>query len=147
MSESYDLFCRWKHVKGIHSDNAGAIALGVTRSTVSLWKQGKNAEIHYVEKMAEEIGDSPEMWAARVMAERSASDEESSAWARIARKLAATATLLAVVVFPALPERAQAATQDVSAAQSRHYAKCHMGRVGLVDAPAGLVPERPCPCR
>lgn len=39
------------------------------------------------------------------------------------RKFASTAALLAVVVFPALSERAQAATHEVSTAQSRHYAK------------------------
>lgn len=45
----------------------------------------------------------------------------------ILKHLAATATLLAVVVFPALPERAQAAPSEVSAAQTRHYAKWLMG--------------------
>jgi hypothetical protein len=64
MSQSYDLFCRWKHVKKIQSDNAGAIALGVTRATVSSWKQGKNAEIQYIEQTALDIGDSPETWSA-----------------------------------------------------------------------------------
>lgn len=47
----------------------------------------------------------------------------------ILKHLAATATLLAVVVFPALPERAQATTQDVSEAQSRHYAQWLIGLV------------------
>lgn len=108
MSESYDLFCRWKHVKKIDSDNAGAIALGISRGTVSLWKQGKNAEIQLVERMAADIGDRPDLWAAKVMAERSSSEEERGAWKRIAQKLATTTALLAVMVFPALPSHAQA---------------------------------------
>lgn len=43
------------------------------------------------------------------------------------RKLATTAALLAVVVFPAIPEHAQAATGDISAGQCRHYAKWLIG--------------------
>lgn len=109
MSASYDLFCRWKHVQKIQSDNAGAIALGVSRATVSLWKQGKNAEIHYVERMAVDIGDSPEMWSAVVMAERSNSADEKAAWSRIAQKLASVAMLVMVAVgFGGTPTAARA---------------------------------------
>lgn len=109
MSASYDLFCRWKHVQKIQSDNAGAIALGVSRATVSLWKQGKNAEIHYVERMAVDIGDSPEMWSAVVMAERSNSADEKAAWSRIAQKLASVAMLVLIAVgFGATPTAAMA---------------------------------------
>jgi hypothetical protein len=109
MSASYDLFCRWKHVQKIQSDNAGAIALGVSRATVSIWKQGKNAEINYIEKMAVEIGDSPEVWSAVVMAERSNSDAEKAAWKRIAQKLAAVAMALALGIGFTLPRDVQAA--------------------------------------
>jgi len=109
MSQSYDLFCRWKHVKKIQSDNAGAIALGVTRATVSSWKQGKNAEIQYIEQMALDIGDSPETWSALVMAERSNSDAEKAAWQRIAQKLASVAMALLLGVGLASPRDVQAA--------------------------------------
>ena len=113
MSASYDLFCRWKHVQKIQSDNAGAIALGVSRATVSLWKQGKNAEIHYVERMAVDIGDSPEMWSAVVMAERSNSADEKAAWSRIAQKLASVAMLVMVAVgFGGTPTAARASGFD-----------------------------------
>ena len=98
MSQSYDLFCRWKYVKKIQSDNAGAIALGVTRATVSSWKQGKNAEIQFIERMAIDIGDNPETWSALVMAERSNSEDERAAWRRIAQKLATSAAALVIVV-------------------------------------------------
>lgn len=108
MSASYDLFCRWKHVQKIQSDNAGALALGVSRATVSLWKQGKNAEIHYVERMAVDIGDSPEMWSAVVMAERSNSEDEKAAWRRIAQKLATFALALCLAVGFSLPRDARA---------------------------------------
>lgn len=112
MSASYDLFCRWKHVQKIQSDNAGALALGVSRATVSLWKQGKNAEIHYVERMAVDIGDSPEMWSAVVMAERSNSEDEKAAWRRIAQKLATFALALCLAVGFSLPRDAHASLQQ-----------------------------------
>jgi len=111
VSASYDLFCRWKHVQKIQSDNAGALALGVSRATVSLWKQGKNAEIHYVERMANEIGDSPEMWSAVVMAERSNSADEKAAWSRIAQKLATVMMAVCLTVGLSLPSSAHAAAR------------------------------------
>ncbi|MEG2802911.1 DUF3693 domain-containing protein [Stenotrophomonas sp.] len=135
MSQSYDLFCRWKHVKKIQSDNAGAIALGVTRATVSSWKQGKNAEIQYIEQMALEIGDSPETWSALVMAERSNSEAEKAAWKRIAQKLASVAMALALGVGLASPRDVQAAVGGFDAAPSIHYAKCRNGPSG----PSGAV--------
>lgn len=124
MSQSYDLFCRWKHVKKIQSDNAGAIALGVTRATVSTWKQGKNAEIQYIEQMALDIGDSPETWCALVMAERSNSEAEKAAWARIAQKLATVAMALCLAVGFSLPQKTQAAVHGFdNGAHAIHYAK------------------------
>ena len=106
MSASYDLFCRWKHVQKIQSDNAGALALGVSRATVSLWKQGKNAEIHYIERMAVDIGDSPEMWSAVVMAERSNSEDEKAAWRRIAQNSPRWSWRYASLWVPPYPRRA-----------------------------------------
>lgn len=130
MSQSYDLFCRWKHVKKIQSDNAGAIALGVTRATVSSWKQGKNAEIQFIEQMALDIGDSPETWSALVMAERSNSEAEKAAWKRIAQKLASVAMVLALGVGLASPRDAQASVSvsGLDAAPSIHYAKSSIRR-------------------
>ncbi|MDQ7276893.1 DUF3693 domain-containing protein [Stenotrophomonas sp. Sm3147] len=127
MSASYDLFCRWKHVQKIQSDNAGALALGVSRATVSLWKQGKNAEIHYIERMAVDIGDSPEMWSAVVMAERSNSEDEKAAWRRIAQKLATVVMALCLFVGAALPHDVQAMPQAGNALHDIHYAKCCIG--------------------
>lgn len=124
MSQSYDLFCRWKHVQKIQSDNAGAIALGVTRAAVSSWKQGKNAEIQYIEKMALDIGDSPESWSALVMAERSNSEDEKAAWTRIARKLGAVAMTLVMGVGLASPTHVQAAESGNQA--STVYTLCEM---------------------
>lgn len=127
MSASYDLFCRWKHVQKIQSDNAGALALGVSRATISLWKQGKNAEIHYIERMAVDIGDSPEMWSAVVMAERSNSEDEKAAWRRIAQKLATVIMAICLFVGTALPRDVQAMPQAGSGLHDIHYAQCRIG--------------------
>lgn len=139
MSASYDLFCRWKHVQKIQSDNAGALALGVSRATVSLWKQGKNAEIHYIERMAVDIGDSPEMWSAVVMAERSNSEDEKAAWRRIAQKLATVAMALCLFVGTALPRDVQAMPQAGNALHDIHYAKYYLTDAGYAAGP--LLPD------
>ncbi|WP_372381505.1 DUF3693 domain-containing protein [Xanthomonas sp. NCPPB 1754] len=119
MSQSYDLFCRWKHVQKIQSDNAGAIALGVTRAAVSSWKKGKNAEIQFIERMAEDIGDNPETWSALVMAERSNSEDERAAWKRIAQRLAGVTLGLFMVMGAALPGRAEASVNRDSVHNSQ----------------------------
>ena len=98
MSATYDLFTRWKKQKSIPSDNAGALALGVSRASASLWKQGRNADADVIERMAKDIGESPAAWAARAMAEQS-KGEAARAWARIARQLGAAAAVLAVVLM------------------------------------------------
>ena len=76
MSATYHLFTEWKKAKGLTSDNQGAIALGVTRGTVSLWKQDRNAEIPLIERMAKDIGEEPIPWAMMVLAERSLGEEK-----------------------------------------------------------------------
>jgi transcriptional regulator with XRE-family HTH domain len=86
MSATYQLFTEWKKAKGLTSDNQGALALGVTRGTVSLWKQDRNAEIQLVERMAKDIGEEPAPWAMMVMAER-AVGEEKRVLERLAKSL------------------------------------------------------------
>jgi transcriptional regulator with XRE-family HTH domain len=76
VSATYELFNAFKAAKGLTSDNQGAIALGVTRATVSLWKQGRNAEIQLIEKMAKAVGENPAAWAMLVMSERSLGEEK-----------------------------------------------------------------------
>lgn len=98
MSMTYRLFSLWKEHRRIPSDNAGAIALGVTRGAVSLWKQGRNAEADVIERMARDLGEDPARWAALVMAEQT-KGEASRAWTRIARQLGAAAAVAAVALF------------------------------------------------
>ena len=122
-----DLLDAIRQVRKLETDSALAAALGVSRQTVNNWRQGRNTPDAVAcatiaglsgEPLAKVIGIAGE--------QRAISREEKAVW----RKLAATAALLAVVVFPTLSERAEAATQDVSAAQSRHYAKWPVGELG-----------------
>jgi hypothetical protein len=76
VSATYALFTAWKEKKGLTSDNQGAVALGKHRAVVSCWKQGRNAEIQLIEKMATDIGEEPAAWAMMVMAERTVGEEK-----------------------------------------------------------------------
>ena len=86
MSATYALFTAWKKRKGFTSDNQGALALGVTRMAASAWKNGRNAEIPLIAKMAKEIEEDPAAWAMRVFAERS-TGEEKRAVEKLAREM------------------------------------------------------------
>ena len=77
-SATYALFTEWKARKGIHSDNAAALALGVQRQTVHGWKVGRNAELPMVIKMAKDIDEDPHAWAFQVLAERSVGAEKKA---------------------------------------------------------------------
>lgn len=119
-----DLLDAIRQVRKLETDSALAAALGVSRQTVNNWRQGRNTPDAVAcatiaglsgEPLAKVIGIAGE--------QRAISREEKAVW----RKLAATAALLAVVVFPALTEHAQAATNEPKTAQSRHYAKWLIG--------------------
>lgn len=86
MSATYELFSAWKAKKGLNSDNQGALALGVTRMAASAWKNGRNAEVPLIIKMAKEIGENEQAWTLQVLAERS-TGEERRAIEKMARQL------------------------------------------------------------
>ncbi len=86
MSATYELFTAWKAKKGLTSDNQGALALGVTRMAASAWKNGRNAEIPLIERMAKELKEDPAAWAMMVLAERTIG-EERRAIEKLARGL------------------------------------------------------------
>lgn len=94
-----------------------------SKQLITNWRSGvkvpTDGDVMALARMA---GENIDKWLAVAQAARSEGDAKAR-WQQIAKRLAATATLLAVVVFPALPERAQAATNDVSADHTRHYAK------------------------
>jgi hypothetical protein len=86
MSATYELFTAWKTKKGHTSDNQGALALGVSRVAASQWKQGRNAEITLIERMAKDLKEDPAAWAMMVLAERAVGEEKRTI-ERLARQM------------------------------------------------------------
>ena len=76
MSATYELFTAWKAKKGFTSDNQGALALGVSRMAASAWKNGRNAEIPLIERMAKDLNEDAAAWAMMVLAERTVGEEK-----------------------------------------------------------------------
>ncbi|HET7267791.1 MAG TPA: DUF3693 domain-containing protein [Oleiagrimonas sp.] len=110
MSATYELFQEWKKHNGISSDYKGALALGISRGTASLWKSGRNAEAHLIAKMADNIGEDKGAWMAAVQAEKTNSPKERKEWLNLAKRLGyAAAITLAVGAF--YPVQAGTATQ------------------------------------
>lgn len=80
-----------------------------SKQLVTNWKSGNKVPTDGdVMALARMAGEDMDKWLAIAQAARSEGDAKTR-WQQIAKRLAATATLLAVVVFPALSERAQAA--------------------------------------
>jgi len=59
MSATFNLFERWKTAKKYPSYRQAALALGVSAQTVQFWKDGRNGEPEYIEKMAHDLGEDP----------------------------------------------------------------------------------------
>ena len=88
------------------SDNQLAAALGVGRSTISNYRHGRALPDTVVCATIAGLSGQPLAKVLGIIGEaRAITREEKAVW----RKLAATAALLAVMVFPALSERAHAA--------------------------------------
>lgn len=101
------LLDRAKEAHGYETDSALAKALGVGRAAVSGWRHGQRLPDPVVCATLAGLTGEPLAKVIGIIGEaRAISREEKAVW----RKLAATAVLLAVVVFPALPSHAQAAT-------------------------------------
>jgi transcriptional regulator with XRE-family HTH domain len=102
--------------------------IGVSHTKVAEWKNGESPmpeeRIRQIAKLANQ---DPGPWLLLIKSEQEGG-ELGREWAKLAKRLAATAALLAVVIFPALPSHAQAAREAVSAAQGIHYAKLQVVR-------------------
>ena len=108
MSPSITLIDKYKKVAGIASDNACANALGVTRATVSRWRNGQgHPEPDTVEAMCKATGDSLAHWLPLIEAERARNPEARKVWLRLAQMAAAVA-LTVGLASPTSPAHAQA---------------------------------------
>jgi len=110
--------------KSLTSDSALATAVGTNRQVISQWRNGDSYPSEdNIAALALMAGDDPVQWLVAVKAVRS-DGTAGKYWAALAKRLAATTALLAVMVFPALPSHAQAVHEVVSKGSS--YALCEM---------------------
>lgn len=93
--------------RNLDTDSALAAALGVSRQTVNNWRQSRNTPDPVACATIAGLTGEPLALVLGIAGEqRAISREEKAVW----RRLAGTAALLAVLVLPALPSPAQAAT-------------------------------------
>lgn len=97
-----ELLDRWKKARGLESDYAAAQALGITRGSPSNWRHGRShAAAATVTRMANDLGEDAGAWLALIESQRAATGEDRKAWAELARRLGAAATVAAVALFAA----------------------------------------------
>lgn len=116
-SATVRLLNAWMARKGLTSDHQAFQALGLSgQSAVTHWRKGRaQAAPHVIKRMAEEIGEDAGKWLVLVEAERATKAEDRKAWAAVARRFGAAATLAAVALI------AQGfASTDALAATTRH---------------------------
>ena len=103
-----EFFERTRVAAGVESFSKLAPLLEISDGAIGHYRQGRRVPQVWVVAAALKIQGhpTPEKAAIEIMKKAALTSPERTFW----KRLAATATLLAVVVFPALPERAQAAT-------------------------------------
>lgn len=115
----------WKAQKGITSDNAAAIALGITRATTSRWRSAKgHADAAYAARMAKDLRMDELAVLAAVEADRATKAANRAAWQRHGRgAFMALLVGCSMCLLPAGPghagERGPASGGDIAS----HYAK------------------------
>lgn len=122
MSATYELFTRWKAAKKIKSDNAGAIALGETRQTVSNWKERGNGSVSVIERMASDLGEDAMLTIIAAFKE-SGTAEDRKAWTRIGKRFGAVALAVLMLSTTAYNVRAEGCSieQEKVSRPSIHY--------------------------
>ncbi|MDR0673517.1 MAG: hypothetical protein LBF93_07640 [Zoogloeaceae bacterium] len=92
------------------SDYRASINLGVTRSTVSLWKSGRTSmSMSQAEKVAEALDLDPDIVILETQLDRCKSPEESAVWKRILKRLSSASAAALAALFLILPTPAPAA--------------------------------------
>ena len=102
-----EFFERTRVAAGVESFSKLAPLLEISDGAIGHYRQGRRVPQVWVVAAALKIQGhpTPEKAAIEIMKKAALTSPERTFW----KRLAATATLLAVVVFPALPDRAQAA--------------------------------------
>ena len=112
MTATLDLLDSYKRARKITSDNACAVDLGITRATVSRWRnQLGHPEADSVSLMCERMGEPLARWLPLIEAERARSPEAKKVWLRLAQM--AAAVTLAVGLYPAHAEAPSASHNPV----------------------------------
>lgn len=111
MSATWELFQRWKARMGHESNNAAASDLGTARQTVQNWKDGRNGEAHFIERMAKDLGEDPVPVLLEAFAEAARDAEARRALQRLAKRFRGAALACALGALPLMaPSAPQAAT-------------------------------------
>lgn len=88
MNATTELLDRYREVKGIKSDNAAALSLGVKRQTINNWRmRGSQAEPHLIERMCDAVGADPAPWLLRALREQSRLEANRRVWERVTQRL------------------------------------------------------------
>ncbi len=122
MSVSWDLFERWRAARPTESLRQAALALGVSHTAVTFWRDGKNASADVLERMARDLGHSDQEIAS-LMFEAMAEAQTANAGAartlhRMARKVSAL-SLAGLAVVASLMTSPVHATTASSSCNSR----------------------------
>ncbi|MGB5851601.1 MAG: hypothetical protein WBG85_04815 [Rhodanobacter sp.] len=93
MNATIKLLDKYRETCLLTSDSAVAASLGLTRSTVSLWRGQKgHPEADSVERMCQAIDEPLRKWLPLIEAERARSPAVRKVWLRLAQAAASIAT-------------------------------------------------------
>jgi transcriptional regulator with XRE-family HTH domain len=96
MTTTINLLDKYRAVCLLQSDNAAALSLGLTRSALSLWRNGKShANATAVERMCQATGQPLARWLPMIEAERARTAGDRRVWLRLAQGITACGLLIA----------------------------------------------------
>lgn len=102
VSATWKLFERWRTAKSIKTAAEGAAVLGLRKSTVQFWKDGRNGGVDVIERMAGDLGEDPIPHIIEAMREAAATAEQKRTWARLAKRIGSAAAV-ALALFANAP--------------------------------------------
>lgn len=123
MSATWKLFERWKTAKSHTSNNAAALDLGTTRQTVQNWKDGRNGEAHFIERMAKDLGEDPVPVILEGFAEAARDAQARKALQRLAKRFRGVGLAVVLGALPLTMPAPLMATTGYSLRELRHTTK------------------------